>query len=145
MRSPPWIREEVQWVQSKAFSTDSGIRISVVIAVTVPAMNEFRDLHRHPVMREEKIHPYVNQREDREESILVGLQDSRVYPTVHGGVLAWEEEKVTQLNNDGLKVITMYMMKNYQREYDEYHEGRDHGVHTHAGYKFSAYGRNDCD
>ncbi|KAI5676049.1 hypothetical protein M9H77_06999 [Catharanthus roseus] len=39
----------------------------------------------------------------------------------------------------------MYGMMKYQREYDEYHEGYDHGVHTHEGYNFGAYGRNDGD
>ncbi|KAI5676614.1 hypothetical protein M9H77_07564 [Catharanthus roseus] len=37
----------------------------------------------------------------------------------------------------------MYEMMNYQRDYDEYHEGYDHGAHTHEGYNFGAYGRND--
>ncbi|KAI5652264.1 hypothetical protein M9H77_29451 [Catharanthus roseus] len=33
----------------------------------------------------------------------------------------------------------------YRREYEEYHEGNDHGAHTHDGYNFDAYGRNDCE
>lgn len=36
-------------------------------------------------------------------------------------------------------------MKNYQREYDEYHKGHDHGAHTHEGCNFGACYRNDCD
>ncbi|KAI5682215.1 hypothetical protein M9H77_03443 [Catharanthus roseus] len=45
----------------------------------------------------------------------------------------------------GVNVIIMYEMKNYQREYDEYHEGCDHGAHTHERCNFDAYGRNDGD
>ncbi|KAI5668818.1 hypothetical protein M9H77_18671 [Catharanthus roseus] len=45
----------------------------------------------------------------------------------------------------GVNVIIMYGMKNYRTEYDEYHESYDHGAHTHEGYSFDAYGRNDGD
>ncbi|KAI5672463.1 hypothetical protein M9H77_12827 [Catharanthus roseus] len=34
-------------------------------------------------------------------------------------------------------------MKSYRREYDEYHEGYDHGAHTHEGYNLSAYEHRD--
>ncbi|KAI5654020.1 hypothetical protein M9H77_31207 [Catharanthus roseus] len=36
-------------------------------------------------------------------------------------------------------------MKNYRREYEEYHEGYDYGAHTHEGCNFGVDGRNDCD
>ncbi|KAI5653492.1 hypothetical protein M9H77_30679 [Catharanthus roseus] len=45
----------------------------------------------------------------------------------------------------GVNVIIMCGMMNYQREYDEYHEGYDHGADTHEGYHFVAYGRNAGD
>ncbi|KAI5667683.1 hypothetical protein M9H77_17536 [Catharanthus roseus] len=44
-----------------------------------------------------------------------------------------------------INVIIMYGMKNYQREYDAYHEGYDHDAHTHEGYNVGAYGGNDGD
>ncbi|KAI5681924.1 hypothetical protein M9H77_03152 [Catharanthus roseus] len=42
-----------------------------------------------------------------------------------------------------VNVIIMYGMNSYQREYEEYHEGYDHGAHTHDKYNFGAYVRND--
>ncbi|KAI5653471.1 hypothetical protein M9H77_30658 [Catharanthus roseus] len=45
----------------------------------------------------------------------------------------------------GVNVIIMYGMKNYQREYDEYHEGYNHGAHTLEEYNIGVSGRDDCD
>ncbi|KAI5668553.1 hypothetical protein M9H77_18406 [Catharanthus roseus] len=59
--------------------------------------------------------------------------------------MGMEAMDMNQWLKEGVNVITMYGMKNYQREYEEYHEGYDHCTHTHEGYNFSAYGRNDCD
>ncbi|KAI5654082.1 hypothetical protein M9H77_31269 [Catharanthus roseus] len=39
----------------------------------------------------------------------------------------------------------MYGMMNCLREYDEYHKDYDHGAHTHEGYNFGTYGRNNGD
>ncbi|KAI5653359.1 hypothetical protein M9H77_30546 [Catharanthus roseus] len=78
----------------------------------------------------------------------------RLHPAVNGRVPLVEENKETSLSMmvvlakelfEGVNVIMMYGIKNYQREYDEYHEGYDHGAHTHEGYNFGAYYRNDSD
>ncbi|KAI5671468.1 hypothetical protein M9H77_11832 [Catharanthus roseus] len=45
----------------------------------------------------------------------------------------------------GVNFIIMYGIKNYRREYEEYHEGCDHVAYTPEGYNFGAYGRNGCN
>ncbi|KAI5681420.1 hypothetical protein M9H77_02648 [Catharanthus roseus] len=74
------------------------------------------------------------------ERFLDPTAGNRFHPTIANRVLV---AKGLKKNDDGFNVIIMYGMKNYRRKYDEYHEGYDHGAHTHEGYDFRAYDRND--